>query len=71
METSICVNNICIQAGLAYLRCAAGGQFVSAGGSLWAPGVILINYNGGNISKYVGPTAIIDIARKITKFVNL
>ena len=35
-----------------------------------APGVTLINYNGDNISIYVCPTVIIDIARKITKFVN-
>ena len=39
--------------------------------ALRAPGITLINYNGDNISKYVCPTAIIDIARKITKFVNL
>ena len=30
----------------------------------------LINYKGNNISKYVCPTVIIDIARKITKFIN-
>ena len=54
----------------ACFRCAAGGDFVSTGGALWAPGVTLINYKGSNISKYVYPTAIIDIARKITKFVN-
>ena len=36
-------------------------------GRLWSP---LINYMGDNISKYVCPTGIIDIARKITKFVN-
>ena len=54
----------------ASLACAAaGGHFVSAGGALWAPGVTLINY-GDNISKYVCPTSIIDIARKITEFVN-
>ena len=31
----------------------------------------LINYMGDNISKYVCPTVIIEIARKIAKFVNL
>ena len=36
-------------------------------GRLWSP---LINYMGDNISKYICPTVIIDIARKITKFVN-
>ena len=36
-------------------------------GRLWSP---LINYMGGNISKYVSPTIIIDIARKINKFIN-
>ena len=30
----------------------------------------LINYMGDNISKYICPTVVIDIARKITKFVN-
>ena len=30
----------------------------------------LIKYMGDNISKYVCPTIIIDIARKITEFVN-
>ena len=35
-----------------------------------APGVILINYKGDNISKYVCLTAKIDITRKIIKFVN-
>ena len=48
--------------------CAARRHFVSAGGALWAPGVTLINYKGDNISKYVYPTVIIDIARKIAKF---
>ena len=33
-----------------------------------APGIRLINYKGDNISKYVCPSAIIDIARKMTKF---
>ena len=55
----------------ACLRCAAGGHFVSAGGSLRSPGVTLVNYMGDNISKYVCPTVLIDITRKITKFVNL
>ena len=54
------------QARFACLHCAAGGHFVSAGDALWAPGSILINYKGDNISKYVCPTIIIDIARKIT-----
>ena len=30
--------------------------------------ITLINYKGDNIPKYVCPTVIIDIARKITKF---
>ena len=55
----------------ACLRCTAGGHFVSAGGSLRSPGVTLVNYKGDNISKYVCPTVLIDITRKITKFVNL
>ena len=58
------------QARFACLRCAAGGHFVSAGGSLRSPGVTLVNYKGDNISKYVCPTVLIDITRKITKFVN-
>ena len=41
---------------------------MSAGGALRAPGITLINYNGDNSSKYVCPTVIIDIARKINKF---
>ena len=41
-------------------------HFVSAGGALRAPVIVLINYKGDNISKYVCPTVIIDIARKIT-----
>ena len=49
------------------LRCAARGHFVSAGGSLQSAGVTLVNYKGDNISKYVCPTVIIYIARKITK----
>ena len=51
-------------------RFAAGGNFVSARGSLRSPGVTLVNYKGNNISKYVCPTVLIDIARKITKFIN-
>ena len=51
-------------------RFAAGGHFVSAGGSLRSPGVTLVNYKGDNISKYVCSTVLIDITRKITKFVN-
>ena len=35
-----------------------------------APGITLINYKGDNISKYICPTIIIDIARKITEFVK-
>ena len=54
----------------ACLRCAAGGHFVSARGSLRSPGVTLVNYKGDNISKYVCSTVLIDITRKITKFVN-
>ena len=54
----------------ACLRCAAGGHFVSAGGSLRSPGITLVNYKGDNISKYVCSTVLIDITRKITKFVN-
>ena len=52
------------------LRFAAGGHKVSAGGALWVPGVTWINCKGDNIPKYVCPTVIFDIARKITKFVN-
>ena len=59
-----------IQARFACLRSAAGGHFVSAGSTLRAPGVTMINYKGENIPKYTCPTVIIDIARKITKFVN-
>ena len=36
-------------------------------GRLWS---LLINYMGDNISKYVWPTVIIDIAREITKFIK-
>ena len=32
--------------------------------------VTLVNYKGDIISKYICPTVIIDIARKITKFIN-
>ena len=52
------------------IRADAGGQFVSARGALWAPGVTVINYKGDNISKYVCLTVIINITRKISKFVN-
>ena len=38
--------------------------------TLCPPGVTLVNYKGDRISKYVCPTVIIDITRKITKFVN-
>ena len=61
---------IYLQARFACLRCAAGGHFVSAGGSLRSPGVTLVNYKGDNISKYVCPTDLINMARKITKFIN-
>ena len=43
--------------------CPPEGPF----GRLWSP---LINHMGDNISKCVCPTVAIDIARKITKFVN-
>ena len=59
-----------LQTRFACLRCAASGHFVSAGGSLRSPGVTLLNYEGENISKYVCPTVIIDIARKITKLIS-
>ena len=36
-------------------------------GRLWSP---LISYMGDNISEYVSPTIIIDIARKSTEFVK-
>ena len=45
-----------IQYIVACLRCAAG--------------ITWIDYKGDNISKYVSPTVIIEIARKITKFAN-
>ena len=61
---------IYLQARFACLRCAAGGHFVSAGGSLRSPRVTLANYKGDNISKYVCPTVIIYIIRKIIKFIN-
>ena len=52
----------------ASLACTARlAETVSAGGSLRSPGVTLVNYNGNNISKYVCPTVMIDITRKITK----
>ena len=51
-------------------RFAAGGHKVFAGGALRVPGFTLINYEEDNIPKYVCPTVIFDIARKITKFVN-
>ena len=53
----------------AYLR-AKLENAVFTGGALWAPSDTLINYKVDNISKYVCPTAIIDIARKVPKFVN-
>ena len=61
---------IYIQPRFACLRSAAGGNFVSARAALRAPGVTLINYKRDNISKYVCPTVIIDITRKIIKFVS-
>ena len=60
----------CKQARFACLRCAARRHFVSARGSLRSPGVTLVNYKGDNISEYVCPTVIIEIARKITKIIN-
>ena len=65
----VCVY-IYIQARFACLRCAAGGHFVSAGGSLRSPGVTLVNYKGENIYKYVNMCYLsvkIDITREITK----
>ena len=53
-----------LQGRFACLRCAAGGHFVSAGGSLGSPGVTLVNYKGDSISKYVCPTVITDITQK-------
>ena len=63
----IIINNkllllLLLQARFACLSCAAGG--------LLAPRLTLINYKVDNISKYVCLTIIIDITRKITKFVN-
>ena len=43
---------------------------MSAGGSLRSPGVTLVNYKGDIIPIYVCPNVIIEITRKITKFVN-
>ena len=57
-------------ARFASLRCATGGHFMSAGCALWAPGITWINYKGDNISQHFCPTVLIDIARKITKFVS-
>ena len=45
--------DINIHARFAYLRCAAGGHFVSAAGSLRSSGITLFNYKGDNISTYV------------------
>ena len=61
---------IYVQARFACLRCAAGGRFVSARGSLRSPRITLVNYKGDIIYKYVHLTFKIDITRKITKFVN-
>ena len=61
---------VCVFVYIRLLGCAAGGHFVSAGGALWAPGSTMINYKGNNIFKYVCPTVLIDIARKISKFIN-
>ena len=61
---------IYVQARFACLCCAAGGNFVSAGGSLRSPGVTLVNNKGENISKYVHLSVKTDFTRKITKFVN-
>ena len=58
------------QARFACLRCAAGGHFVSARGSLRSPEFTLVNYKGDSIYKYVHLRVKIDITEKITKFVN-
>ena len=50
-------------AGLGDTLCLPEAPF----GRLWSP---LIYYRGNNISKYVCPTIIIDITRKITIFIN-
>ena len=63
--------DINIQARFACLRCAAGGHFVSATGSLRSSGITLFNYKGDNISTYVYLSVKIYITREITKFVNL
>ena len=65
------LNLLNVQPRFACLRCAADGHFVSAGGSLRSPEVTLVHYKGDSISKYVCPTVIIDMTRKITKFVIL
>ena len=66
--TNVSLTILLGQARFACLRCAAGGHFVSAGGSLRSPGVTLVNYKGDNISKYVCPTDLINMARKISIF---
>ena len=43
---SYCFKHLRLQARFACLRCAAGGHFVSAGGSLRSPGITLVNYKG-------------------------
>ena len=48
------------RASLAYAARLADTVF--AGCALWAPGLTLMNYKVDNISKYVCPTVIIDIA---------
>ena len=61
---------IYIQARFACLRCAAGGHFMSAGGTLRSPGITMVNYKGDSKSKYAQLTVNIDITRKITKIIN-
>ena len=41
---------------------------MSTGGAFQAPGVTLISYKGDIISRYVCPTAIIDIAQNLSIF---
>ena len=59
-----------ITSAFAWQCSAAGRQFVSAGGALWAPGLTLIYHKEDTISKYVCLTVKIDVTRTITKFVN-
>ena len=56
-------NSLACAARLADTKCPPEAPF----GRQWSP---LFSYIGDNISNYVCLTVIIDIARKITKFVN-